>query len=184
MKKAPKQVRLEYWKYQFAALTFEEAREMAAYLHDNPKPKLEYSLLTSLYVLYGRPFKQHKSIRISDDIVPPDYRDLHDYLIVLRDKLFAHVDENAPPDWEEKHLSKILIGYRNGEFRPVFAQLFRDGFQFDRVKALCAILHGLCHAKSEEIALPYMQGTGLPTALTYEVDLSEGEKYILKHREF
>ena len=184
MKKAPKQIRHGYWKYQFAALTFDEAGEMAAYLHNNPRPKMKYSLLTSLFVLYGRPFKQHKDIRISDDIVPPEYRAFHNYLIVLRDKLFAHVDENAPSDWEEKHLSKIYIGYRNGEFRPGFAQLFRDGYQFHKVKSLCDILFEICHAKSEEIALPYMEGTSLRTELTYEVDLSEGDKYLLKLREF
>ena len=182
MKKLPQKTRLEYWKYQYAALSFHNASEVSKFLITHKNPPLKYQLMTSLYVLYGRPFRQKASVRISEDIVPPQYSEIHEYLMILRDKLFAHVDKNAPSDWEIKHLSKILLGYRNGEFRPGFAQLFRDGYQFDNVKELCDNLNEVCHAKSEVIMLDALDGT-IPPNLTYEVDISEADTYLLKLRE-
>ena len=183
MKKVPKQTRLDYWKYQFAALTFREASKVADYLIDKRFPELQYGLLTSLYALYARPFRQLKDVRISDELVPSEYREVHDYLLILRDKIFVHVDEQAPFEWEKENLSKIWFGYRNGDFRPGFAQKLPAGFQLDKTKALCGILYEICNAKSEEIGLACMEGGALfPPELTYEVDLRDGERFLLRHR--
>jgi len=189
MKKLPQKTRLDYWKYQYAALSFEEASKVAMFLIENSKPPLLYQplfypLLTSLVVLYMRSFGRPSSVRISDDLVPSEFTDLHDYLHVLRDKVFAHVDKNAPSDWDVKHLSKIFFGYHDGAFRPAFGQFFRDGFQIDRFKELCDTLHKICHSKSEEILEEAMDGTKhLDPILTFEIDISEGDKYLLKLRD-
>jgi hypothetical protein len=182
MKKLPLPKRLEYWKYQCAALSFHNAGEVAAFLIEHKHPPLNYQLLTSLYVLYGRPFRQRKPVRLSEDLVPAQYSEIHNYLITLRDKLFAHVDTDGRDKWSTKYLSKIILGYRDGGFKAGMAQLFSDGFQFDKVKELCDHLYDVCWEKSETILLDALDGT-IPSDITYEVDLREGDRYLIKLRE-
>jgi hypothetical protein len=117
MKKLPLQSRLEYWKYQCASLTFYNAKAVAESMICPEQPPLVYPLLTSLYVLYGRPFKQRKRVRVSEELVPSEYAKEHGVLIGLRDKMFAHVDTDGLPSQNIQHLSNIWLGYRDGGFK-------------------------------------------------------------------
>jgi len=182
MKKLPLTERLEYWKYQCASLTFHNAKAVAEYLIENKRHPLQYQLLTSLYVLYSRPFKQRKQVRISEELVPSEYMEEHSYLIGLRDKMFAHVDTDGLADKNIQHLSKIWLGYRDGGFRAGMASLFPIGFHFERTKELCDYLHEICESKAQEILIDALEGIGPPN-LTYEVDIREGNRYLIKHRE-
>jgi len=182
MKKLPLTERLEYWKYQCASLTFHNAKTVAEYLIKNKNPPLVIPLLTSLYVLYGRPFKQRKRIRISEELVPSEYMEEHSHLIGLRDKMFAHVDTDGLADKNIQHLSKIWLGYRDGGFRAGMASLFPIGFHFERTKDLCNYLHEICESKAQEILINALDGTR-PSNVTYEVDLREGDRYLIKLRE-
>lgn len=53
-------------------------------------------LSISLIVLYGRPFKQRKPLRLSEKLIPAQLRGTHDFLIMLRDKVTAHTDIDGP----------------------------------------------------------------------------------------
>ncbi len=183
MKKLPQKTRLDFWKYQYADASFRDASEVATFLMKEDKHPLKYQLLTSLCVLYARSFVQHKSVRISDDLVPSEFMKLHNYLLVLRDKVFAHVDKNAPPNWNVKHLSKVTISYRDGVWKSGTIHMFRDGLQFEEIKELCDTLAEVCHSKSEDILADAMDGNALNSDLTYEVDLREGDRWLLKPRE-
>jgi len=64
------------------------------YLINNEIPKsspIHDPLVTSIFVLYGRPFKQ-KRIRLPEQIIPSDFTQLHKLLLDMRDKLYAHTD--------------------------------------------------------------------------------------------
>ena len=180
MKKLTQEERLKYWKYQCAALSFLRAREVAEYLISNKKNPLTYQLITSLYILYGRPFKQRKQVRISEDIVPQEYLEEHGFLLDLRDKTFAHVDTDGLPEKDINQLSSILIRTQGGRAKAGMASLLPIGFQHERNRELCEILHDTCDEKSQEILIDAMDGYCPPANLTYEIDLSPGETYLIK----
>src|SRR5688572_1383924 len=91
--------RAEFWKWQSASIAFEMVREVCDYLLQQQLPvshPIHDPLVTSIYALYGRPFKQRTPLRLSEDIVPKRHRSTHDALITLRDKMFAHTDIDGP----------------------------------------------------------------------------------------
>jgi hypothetical protein len=183
MKKLPQDKRLEYWKYQCAALSFDYAKEVADYLISEEKNNLMYQLITSLYILYGRPFKQRKKLRISEDIVPQEYLEEHSLLLDLRDKVFGHIDIDGLPEKDISQLSKILLKVSGNIAQPAIASLLPHGYNFEKIRDLCKNPHDICNAKAGEILTDSINGTQIPD-LTYEIDLAEGEKYLIKLPEY
>lgn len=183
MKKLTQDQRLEYWKYQCAALSFIRTKEVVDYLISNKNIPLGYQLLTSVYILYGRPFKQKKRVRISEDIVPSKYIKEHGFLMDLRDKMFAHVDIDGLPEKDISQLSKIVIHIEDGSAKAGMASLFPIGFRYERISELCQFLHDTCNRKSEEILLDAMDGDCPPPG-NYEVDLCRGDTYLIKRATF
>ena len=179
MKKIPLSDRLEYWKYQCASLTFLRAKEVAECLIENKNHPLIYQLLTSLYVLYGRPFKQRNEVRISEKLVPHEYIEEHSFLISLRDKMFAHVDTDGLPKLNIKNLNKVLLRVQNGEFQAGLASLLPIGLQLERTRDLCSKLQETCEIKSREIRIDAIDGSRLAN-LDYEIDLCAEDAYIIK----
>lgn len=184
MKKLPLERRLEYWKYQSAELTFDDAREVSVYLIEQPKFPLMYQLLTSLYVLYGRPFKQRKNVRISEELVPSRYAEEHKFLIGLRDKLFAHADTDGLADENIDCLTKILLRASGGGLVPAMAGHLPIGLRYQEIRDLCMLLAQACHEKAQEILIDAMDGRCPPANLTYEIDLRPGESYLIKQVEW
>ncbi len=183
MKKLTQNQRLEYWKYQCAALTFIRTKEVVDYLISNTNSHLEYQLLTSIYVLYGRPFKQRKQVRISEDIVPSKYTKEHGFLMDLRDKMFAHVDIDGLPEKDICQLSKILIRIEDGRAQAGMASLLPIGFQHEKIRDLCQILHDICDRKSEKILINAME-TDCPPPGCYEVNLCKNNAHLITKATF
>ena len=100
MHHAPRQERLDVYRYSLAAESWAQARFTIQKAQQiEKKPTIEgantaYSLHVAFYILYGRPFKQRPSLRIDKEIVPEAFMNLHEGIIVLRDKMFAHSDED------------------------------------------------------------------------------------------
>ena len=138
-----------------------------------------YQLLTSLYVLYGRPFKQRSPLRVSEELVPREYSEQHSFLIALRDKMFAHVDTDGLSEHNINNLNKILLQVQNGVAVAATASLLPTGFQFDPIRDLCGYLHDTCDKKSQEILIDAMNGS-CPADLTYEIDLRPEDAYLIK----
>jgi hypothetical protein len=178
MKKLALSERLEYWKYQCAELTFDDAQKVAEYLIEHKDHPLMYQLLTSLYVLYGRHFKRGDS-RISEDLVPPEYLNEHKLLLNLWDKVFAHIDTDGLPDRDIDHLNKVLLRVRHGKAFPAIASNLPEGFRFESIRDLCAHLSDFCHKKAEEKLCDAMDGS-CPPDLDYEIDLREGDRFLIK----
>lgn len=178
MKKLTQNQRLEYWKYQCAALSFIRAKEVVDYLISNENSTLIYQLLTSMYVLYGRPFKQRKRVRISEDIVPSKYMEEHGFLIDLRNKMFAHVDTDGLPEKDIGQLSKILIRIEDGHAQAGMASLLPIGFRYERIRDLCQFLYDTCNRKSEETLINAMDGDYPPPG-NYEVNLCKDDAHLL-----
>src|SRR5205085_10671183 len=89
MKNTNPEIRIEYWKYHTAALSFEQARNVAEQLRamQNSDPMF-YPLMVSLHVFYARPFKhQKKSRNMSESLIPKYLFGAHKMVLDLRDKI-------------------------------------------------------------------------------------------------
>ena len=82
----------------------------------NPPPNstLRRALSIAIATLYSRPFKQRKSVRLGDDIVPTEFRRTHDDIIEIPDKSIAHRDLDAPvAEWG--FISQVRVIIESGE---------------------------------------------------------------------
>src|SRR5437667_9256738 len=91
--------RVSFWKHSYARSSFIQAREFATLLlRANPLllSPLRAAATFGVVTAYARPFKQRREVRLSRDVVPRQYRELHDETIEMRDKIIAHRDINGP----------------------------------------------------------------------------------------
>lgn len=110
--------RVNLWQMLHALDCFQHVGRVCSFIQDNAITNghpLYHSLLTSLYVLYGRPFKKSHGVgRLPDDIVPKELRHIHDDLILHRDKIFAHTDVNGTWEEEDMSLNQVELTVQNG----------------------------------------------------------------------
>ena len=96
-----RQERLDFWKHAYARASFADAqvfiREMLKMGLSIDSP-LRKAFSVAFITTYGRPFKQLKEVRTTIDNIPPNFRTLHNEIILWRDKVVAHRDIAAPSD--------------------------------------------------------------------------------------
>lgn len=89
--------RLAFWKFAYARSAFIEASTyVEAATGAETMGAIHRALTVGIVVAYCRPFKQRKQVRLGEDIVPPEFRAVHDDAIVIRDKIVAHRDVDGP----------------------------------------------------------------------------------------
>jgi hypothetical protein len=180
MKKISKAERLEYWKFLCADFSLEKARGIASHLLKiGYRDRLFYPLLTSLYIFYGRPFKQRKPVRLSTEIIPARFRGLHDTLIVLRDKAFAHVDCDGMPEMGMDDLNRVMVKIEGAIVTCGIASQIPHGLQLQNVIDLCDELLKKCSYHSQRIWQKSMKNWH-PVNGEYEVNLDDGYGYLIK----
>jgi hypothetical protein len=87
------------WKMIYAYHCFRNVENACSFILDQKMDEnhpVYYSLITSIYVLYGKPFKHSNVVgKLANDIVPPKHRQLHELLLKHRDQLYAHTDPKS-----------------------------------------------------------------------------------------
>ena len=87
------------WKFFYAHECFSQVENACSFIINNSFDdghSAYYPLVTAVCVLYGKPFKNSKVVdRLSTDIVPVEFRELHQNIMDQRDQLYAHMDGNA-----------------------------------------------------------------------------------------
>jgi len=83
-----------WYRMEFANYSFEVARDVIQSILekkiDNRSPEY-YAMTVGVICLYARPFTNNKPAgKLTDDIVPAKFKSLHDKVITMRHKLFAH----------------------------------------------------------------------------------------------
>ena len=74
--------------------------------------------MTAILALYGQPFHNNRGIgKLDQTLVPPEYSNLHDELMLHRDKIHARLDSAG-------------VNTRFGNANQVRLQRSRDGFQW------------------------------------------------------
>jgi hypothetical protein len=116
------------WKLFYAHECFRQVESSCSHIlaenMDENHP-VYYSLITSAYVLYGKPFKRSTGVgKLADDIVPGKYATLHKLLLDHRDQIYAHTDAKSfdLPDVGSANQVRFLV--TPGEIR-LFGTQFR-----------------------------------------------------------
>ena len=154
MKKTKPEHRREYWKYHVAAHSFEQARNLASQLlRMSNADAMFYPLMISLHVLYARPFRHPKeSRRVAFTIVPADLSSVHDMLLQMRDRIFAHHDKDSKITDTETgiDLFQLVVVVDGGEMKPGVQTIFPTEHQLSKVQNLCDHLYRTCMHKGHE----------------------------------
>ncbi len=116
------------WKFFYAHECFKQVENACSFIlehkidADHP---VYYSLITAIYIIYGKPFKKSNVVgKLPDDIVPTQYQALHKVLLDHRDQLYAHTDAKSfdLPDHGAANQVRFLV--LPGEMR-LFGTQFR-----------------------------------------------------------
>jgi hypothetical protein len=88
------------WKMFYAYQCFGRAEAAAQHILDENLEQgspLFYPLVTSVYVLYGKPFKHARGGvgKLGEEMIPSAHLDLHHQLLEHRDQIYAHTDADA-----------------------------------------------------------------------------------------
>jgi hypothetical protein len=90
------------WKMFYAGQSLEHARAAAEYvLKENISADnaIFYPLISSVYVLYGKPFKRSNGVGcLGEELIPLEHQEFHRDLLKHRDKILAHSDASGF-DW-------------------------------------------------------------------------------------
>jgi hypothetical protein len=83
-----------WYRMEFANYSFELAgdviRSILEKKLDDRSPEY-YAMTVGVICIYARPFTNNKPVgKLADDIVPAQFKSLHDNIITMRHKIFAH----------------------------------------------------------------------------------------------
>jgi hypothetical protein len=116
------------WKFFYAHECFKRVENACSFTLEHKLDEehpIYYSLITSIYIIYGKPFKKSNVVgKLPDDIVPTQYEELHKLLLDHRDQLYAHTDAKSfdLPDHGAANQVRFLV--LPGEIR-LFGTQFR-----------------------------------------------------------
>ena len=135
------------WKMFYAEQCFKHTKVAAEHIF---KGKLEeenplfYPLITAVYVIYGKPFRLSRGVgKLEEEMIPPEYLELHRLLLDHRDQIYAHVDATG------FELSDLGQANQVGVWRfPTGVQLF--GTQFNARYPLLPSVIDLCRILEEK----------------------------------
>lgn len=176
MKKTSATERREFWKFMGASGTFEQAEKACDYIlreSIDERHPLSLPLMVAVVVLYSRPFKQRKVVRLIEKMVPKEFKSTHDFVILLRDKMFAHADTDGP-DYDGNQLNKVIITVKGDLVEFGFSYLQLRPEEIKRVKDLSCALAKKCAFHGEKIWNRHMRQFSEPEG-EYEVNLSSGD---------
>src|SRR6266496_4620806 len=87
------------WKMFYAQQCFRRAEAAAQHILDErleENSPLFYPLVTSVFVLYGKPFKRARGVgQLGEEMIPSEHLELHRLLLEHRDQIYAHTDADA-----------------------------------------------------------------------------------------
>ncbi len=106
--------RIEIWRYTYARSSLVEAREAANLLATHPEfpNEIKQAIVYQIVISYARPFTKSQvtdSKRITPlagEVVPAEFRQLHDEYLQMRDRTIGHKDAVAFP---AAPLNKVIV---------------------------------------------------------------------------
>ncbi len=129
------------WKMFYAGQSFEHARAAAEYVlqnniaDDNP---VFYPLMTAIYVLYGKPFRKSRVVgSLGEELIPPEYQELHRDLLKHRDKILAHSDASEFDWFDVGQANQVRLVRRPTDKSLICSQLQANPSLLPHIISLC-----------------------------------------------
>jgi len=93
---------------------------------------LYFPLIAGLICLYGKPFKANRGVgKLPIEMVPKELLDLHNDLILIRDKLYVHSDATITETVAKRHVGfGELRSYRWADDAGYYIQCLQIGPEF------------------------------------------------------
>ena len=142
------------WRFFYAHESFKQVENACSFIIDNnldDSHPAYYSLVTAICVLYGKPFRESRVVgKLLSDIVPSEFRELHQSIVDQRDQLYAHMDGNAFALNGLEAANQVRLVVSQTEARLI-APLFRLQVSLiPKVLELCQVLQkkANCHIES------------------------------------
>jgi hypothetical protein len=106
--------RIEIWRYTYARSSLIEAREAAKLLIAHPEfsDEIKQAIVYQIAIAYARPFTKSqvtdskRIVPLAGDLVPAEFRQLHDEYLQMRDQTIGHKDAVAFPS---APLNKVIV---------------------------------------------------------------------------
>jgi hypothetical protein len=106
--------RIEIWRYTYARSSLIEAREAAKLLIAHPEfsDEIKQAIVYQIAIAYARPFTKSqvtdskRIVPLAGDLVPAEFRQLHDEYLQMRDQTIGHKDAVAFPS---APLNKVFV---------------------------------------------------------------------------
>jgi hypothetical protein len=147
--------RISFWQHSYARASFVQTRlfiDLLLKLDPPMNDTLRRALTVAILGVYSRPFKQRKIVRLPDDIVPAPFRDTHDIMIEIRDKVVAHRDLDGPiAEWG--FISQLQVNIRS---KQMTIDTISSIISNDKAREILPLLDCLI-AKMGEAATSFVQ---------------------------
>jgi hypothetical protein len=154
---APSQdARIDIWCYTYARSSLIEAREAAKFLiqHKGLPDEVQQAFVYQVVVAYARPFtksqvtESRRIVPLTRDAVLPEFWDLHDEHLQMRDRVIGHKDATAFPS---APLNRVIVrvddtGFELHTVSPY--TIFETGLQ--QTVILCDHLIEYCMSKAKD----------------------------------
>jgi len=111
-----------------------------------------YPLIVAIYVLYGKPFKQSNDVGVLPrNIVPAEFRPLHDIMIEHRDEVYAHTQPG--PNSEVRVCVSVVEGKRRGQL--IAPEFYARPPTLSKIIELCQVMQTTTEQRRVEIQNRY-----------------------------
>lgn len=183
---APYSDRIEFWKFQHASITFAAVYQLCGQIVDQKiisGHPLFTSLMTALHILYARPFKQRSAVKLSEDIIPSEYKITHQALLGFRDQIYAHMDVDGPKSTENNPMNKIGVFINGGYVSFAMTMAFPREGKIEEIRALANLLSEKSRCHADKIWERHFK-TRFVQDDEYEVNLSKDDDAFLKPLRF
>jgi len=132
------------WKMFYAWESFQRVQKLCEYVlqekMDENHPAY-YSLITSIYIIYGRPFHKSRGVgKLANDIVPKEHTKLHKAMLFHRDSIYAHTDAEGPDMGDDGCANQVRIVVENGIYQMALTQFKALPIVLKDILILCKAL--------------------------------------------
>ncbi len=114
--------------------------------------------MAAIYVLYGKPFKKSHGMGcpLGEDIIPPDYLELHRDLLKHRDKILAHSDANKFEWFDVGQANQVRLVVRSPTDKSLIcSQLQANRSLLPHIISLCLELQEKTEIRKMELFKQY-----------------------------
>ncbi len=127
MKEAEFENAKKFWLMFQARETFKAVHQGCLELARSELPEtspLYFPLIAGLICLYGKPFKKSHGVeKLPIEMVPKEHLSMHNQIIVIRDKLYAHSDASKTVNGGNLYFGELRCFRTSGKFGYRIEQL-------------------------------------------------------------